>query len=178
MSILCILGECDFHPILQELGAIDKLASDYYWESRAQIIILCSNVLESVNRLELEKAEAKKEMATIKEEEEKRGGDSHREGKKIEDNGGKEEKKQEQVPEEKSHDEIKKEEKQEEEDYKEVEKVIFGILYKVFNESTPTITQKIRLYIPQSLSITKIMVGITYKFCLKFLKKLEPMFLM
>ncbi len=164
LSILGILGQYDFRPILQVLGIIDKLSAEYYWESRAQIIMLCANMLESLNQLSIAKAEAKKEMETIKEEEEKKGGESQREGKansthnesKAEDRSPvqKVETKKAEIPaavdEEKKADEPsgiapQEEPKDDDENYADAEKAIFDILHKVFNDSTPIIAQKIGL---------------------------------
>jgi len=188
LSVLGVLGQYDFRPVLQVLGSVDKLANDYYWESRAQITILCANLLEALNEVAAAKAEQKKEMETIKEEEEKKG-ETQREDKT-----------ESRIPEEKKvpktdlpetlavpvvhplpPKDTKKEDKKkteeskkpgedkngldkstpdvsgiekpaepeqpidEEINYQESEKPIFAILYKVFNENTPIITQKVGL---------------------------------
>ena len=76
LTVLEVLSHYDFRPMLQILDMIDKLSMDYYWESRAQIIILVTNILEALNQLAESKEENKKEMKTIKEEEEKRAGET------------------------------------------------------------------------------------------------------
>eukprot|EP00826_Nyctotherus_ovalis_P022263 TRINITY_DN17318_c0_g2_i1.p1 TRINITY_DN17318_c0_g2~~TRINITY_DN17318_c0_g2_i1.p1 ORF type:complete len:821 (+),score=324.45 TRINITY_DN17318_c0_g2_i1:73-2535(+) len=217
LTLLEVLSHCDFRPMLQALDIVDKLAADYYWESRAQVVILATNVLEALNQLAENKDEDKKEMRTIKEEE--RVGETQMEDKtdtrqedkkdlsvqsdheatqvldtpnnkrestpaepadKAEDSlGGEvaedrgEELRAKAAEDEKGVDEgeFEREERKEGEgsevfdvhedsserkqddnnspvnieDYKEAEGEIFSILYKVFNEDTPIITQKVGL---------------------------------
>eukprot|EP01022_Parablepharisma_sp_SALTPOND_P007916 TRINITY_DN1342_c0_g1_i1.p1 TRINITY_DN1342_c0_g1~~TRINITY_DN1342_c0_g1_i1.p1 ORF type:complete len:955 (+),score=104.92 TRINITY_DN1342_c0_g1_i1:4363-7227(+) len=139
LSVLGVLGQYDFRPVLQVLGIVDKLAEDYHWENRAQIAILCANALEALNQISEAKAEDKKEMETIKEEEEKKGGETQKE-EKTESRIGEEKKASEE------HEEVSEIAKvTDEENYQEAEKSLFAILYKVFNEDTPIITQKVGL---------------------------------